>query len=249
MAASGSGRGAKHPFVTAHRTEVPGPAQPVFGIGERLQDTDRDHACLEQALEECRAVISVAGAEPFDDGFAIHDLDVLVVREGAVGAGGRCGKAVLQGSDEGGGIGRHAGLLGVAGDLALVLLPGDELVAVVAVLFAARDAQVARLQLVDHLGEQADLEVAPVHLGRRRFMRRAPGQQRPPLLAHPGQVERSMDGGAIGCKCFDRGPQLGLPVSAVRQQEAIACSVARSCDVETGAAWARNRRKAARWPP
>src|SRR3954447_19958445 len=108
------------------------------------------------------------------------------VRKAAVGCRRSRGEASLERGDEGRRLGRHAGLLGVARDVAAVLVPGDELAAVVAVLLAAGCAEVARLQLVDDLGEQADLEVAPIHLRGRGIPGRAPCQQPPPLLTDPG---------------------------------------------------------------
>ena len=69
----------------AHRAEVPGPVQPVLGVGERLQDAGRDHARLEQALEERGAVGRLARPQPLHYGLAVHDLDVLVLREAPVG--------------------------------------------------------------------------------------------------------------------------------------------------------------------
>ena len=174
---------------------------------------------LEQPFQERPAVRGVAGAQPLHYGLTTHDLDVLVLREAPIGGSSRGGQASLEGGDEGRRLGWHAGLLGVARDVAAVFVPGDELGAVVAVLLAAWDEKVARLQLVDHLREQADLEVAPVHLGGCWLTRRAPGQQRPPFLAHPGQVERPADWGGVGLHHVHGGPQLGAPVRAVRQQK------------------------------
>ena len=204
---------------SGYGTEVPGPAQPVLGVGERFQHTGRDHARLEQPFQEGRAIDSLPRPQPLHHGFAGHDLDVFVLGKCLIDGVGRFGEAGFQRRHEGAGTGGDAGLLGVACDVALVILPGDELSTVVAILLAARDAQVARFQLVDYLGEQANLEVAPVHLGGGRFVRCPPGQQRPPFLAHPGQVEWPLDGGAVGSRRVYRGRQPGLAVRPVCQEE------------------------------
>ena len=128
---------------TGHGAEVPGPVQPVLGVGERLQDADRDHARLEHPFQEGRAIGGLAGAQPFHHRFAVHDLDLLVLREGAVSGVCGPGEPGFQGGDEGSRTGWNAGLLGVARDVAVVLLPRHQLVAIVAVILAARDAQVA----------------------------------------------------------------------------------------------------------
>ena len=201
------------------RAEVPGPIEPMLRVGQRLQHAGREEVRFEQPFKERAAVRGVAGAQPLHHGLTTHDFDVLVLREAPIGGSSRGAQASLEGSNEGRRLGRHAGLLGVARDVAAILVPGDELGAVVAVLLAAWDAKVARLQFVDHLGEQADLEVAPVHLGGCWRTRRVPGQQRPPFLAHPGQVERLAGCGAAGLHHVHGGPQLGAPVRAVRQQE------------------------------
>jgi hypothetical protein len=201
------------------RAEVPGPAQPVLGVGEGFQDADRRHVHLEQTFQEGRAVGRLLRAQPLHYGFATNNLDVLVLWEGPVGCGGGRGEASLQGGDERAGVGGHASLLGVALDVALVFLPGYELVAVVTVLVAAGNAEVAGLQLVDHLGEQANLEMAPVHLDGCGLARRPPGQPRPPLLAHEGQVDQGMQDHPVTVPILVRHPQLGLAMGAVRQQE------------------------------
>ena len=75
--------------------------EPVLGIGERLQDADRDHARLEQPLQEGGAVGRLAGAQPLHHGFAVHDFDVFVLREGPVDGVTVPGEPSLQGGDEG----------------------------------------------------------------------------------------------------------------------------------------------------
>jgi hypothetical protein len=61
--------------------------------------------------------------------------------------------------------------------------------------------------------------VAPVHFGGRRLARSPTGQQRPPLLTDPGQVERAGRGSAVGLHHVHGGLQLGPAVRAMRQQE------------------------------
>ena len=93
------------------------------------------------------------------------------------------------------------------------------LLAVVAALLAARDAEVARLPFVGHLGERADLEVAPAHPGGHEVAGGVPGEQRPPFLAHPGQVERLAGSGCVRLRRFNDEAQPGPAVCAMREQE------------------------------
>jgi len=98
------------------RAEVPGPAQPVLGVGKRIQDAGWDHTRLEQPFQEGRAIDGLPRPQPLHHGFAGHDLDVFVLWESLIGGVGRLDEAGFQHRDKGAGVGRDAGLLGVACD-------------------------------------------------------------------------------------------------------------------------------------
>ena len=65
-------------------SECPRPAQPVLGLGERVQDADRRKPLLQELLEAVRAVGCGLGAKAADHRPAAHNLDVRVVRECAI---------------------------------------------------------------------------------------------------------------------------------------------------------------------
>ena len=125
---------------------------------ERVQDADRREPLLHEPLETLRAVGDGLGAQAADHRLAGDDLDMLVVGERTVDLARHRGEAVLQLGDERRRVGGNAGLHGIGVDVAAILLPRHELIAVVAVVVRAGQAQVARLQLIDGLGEQAQLE-------------------------------------------------------------------------------------------
>ena len=122
---------------------MPGPSKPVLGVGERLEDADRHQACLEHAFEKGGAVGDLAGAQTLHHGLAVNNFDVLVLGECPISRGRGRGEMTLERGDEGRSVGRDAGLLGVARNVAMIVIPGNKLVAVVAVFLAARDAQIA----------------------------------------------------------------------------------------------------------
>ena len=130
-----------------------------------------------------------------------NDLDVLVVRKRAVDFVCHRSELGLQVSDEGSGIGRDAGLQGVGADVAVIFLPRHKLIAVVAVVVRAGQTEVARLQLVDHLREQAQLEVAAIDLAWRRLAALLPGDERPPFVRHERQIDE-VDGDAFAASPF-----------------------------------------------
>ena len=200
---------------TRERAEVPGPTEPVFGIGERLQDADGRHALFEQPLQALGA-LRFFGAQAFYDGLAANDLDVLILGKGPIDCGRGFGKLGFQTGDECLRVRRDAGLFGVGGDIALIFLPRDELVTVIAIFLAARDAEVAGLEFVDHLREQADLEVASVDLDRPGLACHLPGQQRPPLFAHEGEIKHPARDVPTLARLLHNDPQLGVAMCAMR---------------------------------
>src|SRR3954447_4513202 len=140
------------------RTEVARPAKPMLGISERLQDADRRHALPEQPLQAVEAFDVRLGAQPLHHRFAAHDLDMLVIGEGLVDRGRGVGETGFQASHEGCRVGGSARLIGIGRDVAAVRLPRDELLTVVAISLTTRDAQVAGLEFVHGLAEQADAD-------------------------------------------------------------------------------------------
>src|SRR5262249_42200499 len=85
---------------------------------------------------------------------------------------------------------READLFSVPGHGPLVLRPGDELAAIVGELVAPHDAEVTGLELRDDLREDADLEVPAVHPGRAAMTVRGPGDELPPFVGDPREIER-----------------------------------------------------------
>jgi hypothetical protein len=96
----------------------------------------------------------------------------------------------LQAGHERVGLDREADLLSIPGHGPLVLRPGDELTAIVGELVAPLDAEVTGLELRDDLREETDLEVPPVHPGREAMAVGGPGNELPPLVGDPREIER-----------------------------------------------------------
>jgi hypothetical protein len=108
-----------------------------------------------------------AGAQALQDGFSADDLDVFVGGEPGIDGLCRGRQPFPQPFDDRPGRGRQAGLLRVGGDFPLIDLPRHQLIPIVAVGVAARDAQVAGLEFGHDLREQAHLEGPAVHRHRR----------------------------------------------------------------------------------
>lgn len=201
------------------RSERARPAQPMLGLGERVQDADRREPLLHEPLETLRAMGHALGAQAADHRPVGDDLDVLVVGERTVDLARHRGEAVLQLGDERRRVGRNAGLRGVGADVAMVVLPRNELIAVVAVVVRARQAQVTRLQFVDRLGEHAQLEGAPVDLTGCGITARRAGDERPPPVRHEGQVDEGHGGATTATSFLAHDDELGVPMAAAIEQE------------------------------
>lgn len=96
----------------------------------------------------------------------------------------------LQAGHERAALDREADLFSIPGHVPLVLCPGDELTAIVGELVAPLDAEVTGLEFRDDLREETDLEVPAVHPGREAMAVRGPGDELPPFVGDPREIER-----------------------------------------------------------
>ena len=111
--------------------------------------------------------------------------------------------------------------------------------AVVAALLASRDAQVARLQLVRRLGEQA-LDRAPVHLGRRGLPIGCPVSSGHHFSPSRDRSRRRRAVVPPAFSTLTKGCSLARRPPRCASRKTTASSTVRSCDVRTGAACSRS---------
>src|SRR4029450_7614991 len=84
----------------------------------------------------------------------------------------------------------QADLLPVLCNPLVILLPGDQLLAIVSKLVAATDTHVSRLQLPHQLRKYADLKMPTIEPVWLHPQPRLPGHYSPPCFWNPGEVQR-----------------------------------------------------------
>jgi len=84
----------------------------------------------------------------------------------------------------------HTSARAVVANPFVVGLPADELLAVIGESVTADDAQIAGSELQHQLGEHTRFEVAAVHTFGKCVASTFVGQQSPPAVGHPTQVQQ-----------------------------------------------------------
>mmetsp|Transcript_53305 Transcript_53305/g.125288 ORF Transcript_53305/g.125288 Transcript_53305/m.125288 type:complete len:764 (-) Transcript_53305:163-2454(-) len=144
--------------------EMTGEACPVLDVGQHIEQVAVRHPCLDRRLQGQRRRRHLLGRHALEDGLTLGaDHHVLAqFRKGGVHLRGGGGEQLFEGVDEAVRRWRNADALAVRRQLALAVLPGQQLLAVVGERLGAFDANLAALEVGAEVAERAHLQHASV---------------------------------------------------------------------------------------
>ena len=169
--------------------------EPFFSLGQHIKDADRVHLVGDHLLDRIELRRWLGALHEPDDDAALVDIDVAVLRETLVHVAGQAAQFFAQLRHERLRLHRQADQFAVGAHVPLILVPVDQVVAIVVVIGAVFDVQVAGLQFVHHLGHDGQLEIFPVR-AHGRTGRATTEDKLAPFVGHP--VERQFGQFTVG---------------------------------------------------